>query len=185
MMWREKNSARALGEKKKRVVFWTRDKKKGLGFLIFCVLCLLLREHTLTPHTRRNTHHVMSALRRTIRGRIKSLLVVIFLLSRILVFFFFFFFFFFWWWWWWRPDVIDVFCGLYVSFFLIFPILFFSQVSLWRENVQIYVLYPWDLVVVGLVRISFCYLGIVRTRVLILQNAFYWCSLSLSLMNKQ
>ena len=93
-MWREKNSG--FGRKEEEWFFEPGIKKKCLGFLIFCVLCLLLREHTLSHHTRdKNTHHVMSALRRTIRGRIKSLLVVIFLLSRILVFFFFFFFFFF------------------------------------------------------------------------------------------
>ena len=53
-------------------------------------------ESTLSlHHETQHTHHVMSALlRRTIRGRIKSLLVVIFLLSHILVFFFLFFFFF-------------------------------------------------------------------------------------------
>ena len=87
----ERIRGRALGEKKRW--FLNPVKKMFRVFNFLCVLCLLLRAHSRT--TRRNTqHHVMSALRRTIRGRIKSLLVVIFLLSRILVFLFLFFFFF-------------------------------------------------------------------------------------------
>ena len=83
-------------------------------------------------HTTRRKHSTMSALRRTIRGRIKSLLVVVFLLlcsscCHILVFFFFFF-------WWWRDRMWLKMCFVvYVSFFLTFPILFFSRFPVERE----------------------------------------------------
>jgi hypothetical protein len=75
----------------------------------------------------------------------------------------------------------NVFCGLCLIFSHFPDPLFLSFPCGERMCKSMY--YPWELVVVGLVRISFCYLGIVRTRVLILPNAFYWCSLSL--MNKQ
>ena len=92
--------------------------------------------NTHSHTTRHNT--TMSALRRTIRGRIKSLLVVVFLLlssscCHILVFFFFFF-------WWWR-DRMWLKCVLwFMSHFFSLSRSSFSLVSLWRENVQIYVL---------------------------------------------
>ena len=91
-------------------------------------------------HTTRLKHCDMSALRRTIRGRIKSLLLVVlfFLLSssccHVLVFFFFFFF------WWWRDRMWLKRVLWFMSLFFSLSRSSFSLVSLWRENVQIYVL---------------------------------------------
>ena len=110
-----------------------------------------------------------SALRRTIRGRFKKSLLLslsrsrclfFFSLSRVLVVFFFFFF-----WWWWRPDkwLMWFMCLIFSRFpDPLFLSLRFPSVE--RERANLCILSVRTRVVVGSVRVSFWYLGIVRTR---------------------
>ena len=86
-------------------------------------------------HTTRLKHCDMSALRRTIRGRIKSLLLVVvfFLLSYSCLLLLLLLMMK-------RPDVIEMCFVVYMSLFFSLSRSSFSLVSLWRENVQIYVL---------------------------------------------